>query len=113
MQTPPMLRLRMADNFWLRLLGVLAARWTSDDEGLLLTPCRAIHTFFLSQAIDIVFLDSMACECGCVHSLPPYRVAFRMGAHMVVELPAGYCRRHPDYLAHIRLALDNQGYLLH
>ena len=111
MQTPPMLRLRVADSFRLRLLGIRALRWTGDDQGLLLTPCRAIHTFFLSQALDVVFLDSMASERGCVHSLQPSRVAFRMGAQMVVELPAGYCRRHPDYLAHIRLALDRQGYL--
>jgi len=99
------LRLRLADTFMRRLLGVHAGGPLAQDEGLLLTSCRSVHTLFLLQPLDIVFLDGHAMECGQIDSLPPRRVAARRTACMVVELPAGYCRRHPDYLPRIHAAL--------
>lgn len=100
------LKLRMADSFMLRLLGLHAHGGVlREDEGLLLNPCRMVHTLFLTQAIDLVFLDGRGRVCLCVHALPPRRVAAAARARMVVELPAGYCRRHPDYLYRIRAAL--------
>jgi len=100
-----MLHLQIANTFLLRLFGLLAHGPLAPDEGLLLVPCRAVHTFFLGESIDIVFLDAQARECRCVHSLPPHCFAVQPDACMVVELPSGYCRRHVDYLERIRAAL--------
>lgn len=109
MATAAALRLRVADSFRLRLLGVHAIGTLALDEGLVLVPCGAVHTFFLRQALDVVFLDARGRECRCVHGLRPYRVAGATGARMVVELPAGYCRRHLDYLDRVHLALRTAG----
>ena len=99
------LRLHVAETFWSRLLGLHAIAQLRGDEALLLRPCKAIHTCFMRNRIDVVFLDAAWCLCRCIHSLPPLRIAWHPRAHMVVELPAGYCRRHPDYLVHIHAAL--------
>jgi len=100
-----MLNLRVADTFWLRLCGVSGVGRLAPDQGLMLVPCRAIHTFFLSEPLDLVFLDKQGRERRCVHQVPPYRVVVEPSAYMVVELPAGYCLRHSDYLCRIHAAL--------
>lgn len=99
------LRLRLADTFLLRLSGLHALGYPAPDAGLLLIPCKAVHTFFQRQALDIVFLDMQGRECARVEHMRPYRVAWAAKAAMAVELPAGYCRRHPAYLADIQAAL--------
>lgn len=99
------LRLRLGDTFLRRFLGVHALGALAPDEGLLLMPCWAVHTFFLGYALDIVFLDAQGRECARVERLRPYRVAWASRAALAVELPSGYCRRHPDYQARIQAAL--------
>lgn len=102
------LRLRVADTFFLRLLGLHVWGGLAPDEGLVLTPCRAVHTCFLRQPIDVVFLDDSGAECGRVLGMLPYRVAREGRARCVVELPENYCRRHPDYLQRIQAALQRR-----
>ncbi|NLC37514.1 MAG: DUF192 domain-containing protein [Alcaligenaceae bacterium] len=105
----PCLKLRRADTFLLRLLGLHDQGKLAADEGLLLTPCAAIHTFFLRQPLDVVFLDALGQERRCIHGLPPNRVAWAAGVRAVIELPGGYCARHPDYLERIQSALASTG----
>ncbi len=99
------LTLRVADTFFARLRGVHAGGPLAEDEAMLIRPCRAIHTFFLSYSLDVVFLDAHGRVCRSVECLPPGRMVFERGAFMVVELPAGYCASHPDYPARIHAAL--------
>ena len=40
-----------------RMVGLLGRDGLSDDAGLLLRPCGAVHTFGMRFAIDVVFLD--------------------------------------------------------
>lgn len=99
------LRLRWANTFWRRFLGLHAGLPLAQNEALVLIPCSAVHTFFLDHAIDVVFLDADGGECRCVHALRPWRAVREKRACVVVELPAGYCSRHPDYLVRIHAAL--------
>lgn len=99
------LYLHVAESFYSRLLGLHAYGGLGPDEGLLIVPCRAVHTFFLTYAIDVVFLDARGHETRSLHQLQRYRIAVDGRARMVVELPAGYCQRCPDYLARIHAAL--------
>ena len=99
------LDLRVADTFYRRLLGV--HRWALHADrgrGLLLQPCRAVHTFFLTRPIDVVFLDAQWHEVRHIASLPPGRIVWARTAVMVAELPPGYCAEHPDYLEQLRAA---------
>lgn len=100
------LTLYVASTFRARLLGVGAFPGRSAHDGVVLVPCRSIHTFFLRRAIDVVFLDKQGRECRRIECMRPWRMAFAARAHLVVELPAGYCARHPDTLARIHAALQ-------
>lgn len=99
------LRLQVADTFITRLLGLHGHRPLGPDEGLVLRPCAAIHTLFLRSAVDVIFLDGSLRECRRISGLVPWRMAWQRGARIVVELPAGYCDRHADYLPRIHAAL--------
>ena len=99
------LRLHVASTFFSRLTGLHGLGPLAHDEGLVLMPCASIHTFFLRQPIDVVFLDGKGRELRRVLALPPFRVAGAWGACCAIELPARYCEHHPDYLERIHAAL--------
>ncbi|WP_353171105.1 DUF192 domain-containing protein [Paracandidimonas soli] len=98
------MRLRLLSSFRQRLLGLHACAEPAEHEGVWLVPCAAIHTFLLPYAVDVLFLDSAYRVMGRRHELPPNRMAWHWGAASVVELPGGYCRRHPDHAFRVREA---------
>lgn len=104
----PVLRLRTAQGFVARLLGLHAVPFEDDRYGLMILPCRAIHTFGLKASIDVVFLDRRCAVIRCLHRLPPNRIACAWRARSVVELPGGYCARHMDWAHHIARACTNE-----
>jgi uncharacterized protein len=81
--------LRTADSFASRLVGLIGRRALPAGGGLLLTRTRAVHTFGMRFALDLVWLD----DCGQVlrvdRSIPPRRLAACAAAAAVIELAAG------------------------
>ena len=98
------LTLQRADRFVSRLLGVWRSPVT-EHKGLWLLPCWAVHTVGLEITLDVLFLDKQANIVRSVFGLPPNRCIWHKGAHSVVELPGGYCLRHPDYRHAVAAAL--------
>jgi len=83
-------RVRRADRAWSRLVGLLGRRSLAGDEGLLLTPCTSIHTFFMLFPIDILYLDREHVVVKAVRALRPFRLsACLRGGRSTLELPAG------------------------
>jgi uncharacterized membrane protein (UPF0127 family) len=73
-----------------RLRGLLGHPPLRPGQGMLLRPCRQVHTFFMGYAIDVVFLDRGGVVLGLAADLAPWRVSpYEAGARCVVELPAG------------------------
>lgn len=87
------LRVRCAATFMERALGLLGTPQLSRDEGLLIRPCGAIHTFGMRYAIDIVFLDRRGLILAVRDSVPPWRFALCRHARAVLELAAGSAAR--------------------
>lgn len=100
----PVLRLRVASGFLARLLGLHVVPFDGDRHGLMISPCRAIHTFGLKAPIDVVFLDRRGAVIRRLHSLSPNRIAAAWRGHDVIELPGGYCARHKDWARRIACA---------
>jgi len=73
--------------------GLLGRDGLGEGEGLWITPCEAIHMFFMRFAIDAVFLDRHKRVTKIAHSLKPWRMAFSLRARSVLELPAGTAQR--------------------
>jgi uncharacterized membrane protein (UPF0127 family) len=76
-----------------RVRGLLGRRELPSGEGLLLRPASSIHTLFMRFPIDVVFLDRELAVRKVIPRVRPWRLAFGLGSHAVLELPAGECER--------------------
>lgn len=83
---------RVVGTFLGRLVGVLGG-WPGGGDGILLTPCRAVHTFFLREPLDVAFLAADGTVLRLVEAMPPWRVARCAGAWATLELPPSSLRR--------------------
>lgn len=71
-----------------RLLGLAGLDREAAGAGLLIPRCRAVHTFGMRFALDLVFLDRDGRPCSVRRALPPRRFAADRRAAAVLELPA-------------------------
>ena len=73
-----------------RLKGLLGKERLDAGKGLLIRPCKGIHTFFMKFPIDAAFLDKENRIVALVRSFPPNRMtSIYLKASSVLELPAG------------------------
>lgn len=86
--------IELADSRETRNRGLLGRDGLEPGTGLALSPCFAIHTFFMRFAIDVVFLDRYGFVLRVVHRLAPWRLAIVPGARTVIELEPGAARTH-------------------
>jgi uncharacterized protein len=88
------LRVRVADRFFTRALGLLVGAPLESTEGLLIVPCSSIHTLGMRYAIDVVFLDREARVLRVCADVRAGRLRFGRGARGVLELRSGTASRH-------------------
>jgi hypothetical protein len=85
-------KISIADTFWTRFMGLMGKteKQIRDMGGLLISPCSQIHTFFMKDAIDVVYLSG---EGNVVHideEVKPFRCCKRVKhAKCLVEFPKG------------------------
>jgi uncharacterized membrane protein (UPF0127 family) len=83
-------KLKVADNFWRRLRGLQFQRELAIDAGLLLTPCRSIHTHWMRFAIDVIMLDDHGIILDVRGNLQPWKaVAGPPETRAILEVTAG------------------------
>jgi len=78
----------ITENWFERAKGLLGHDRLQKGEGMLIDPCNSIHTFFMSFAIDVVYLDKKLNVVKVCASLSPWRLSSCFKASMVLELPA-------------------------
>lgn len=81
-------KLGIANTLWLRFRGLLG-RPICDKFGLLIMPCKSIHTMWMKYAIDVVFIDKHGNVTAVYEDIKPWRTASEFSAHSVLELKAG------------------------
>lgn len=80
----------LARTFFSRLLGLQFKKDLPSGYGLLITPCKSIHTFFMRFPIDAVFVDKNNTVLHIREGIKPWRTSkVMMGARSVLELPCG------------------------
>ena len=93
----------VADTSAKRRTGLLKHSRLDPGEGLWITPCESVHTFFMKFAIDLVYLDRNKKVRKVRHAVPPWRLSACLTAHSILELPAGTakqtCTERGDELA--------------
>ncbi len=87
-------RVEIADGTWSRLRGLIGRSSLDAGEGLLLTPCQAVHMYGVRFAVDVVFLDEAGGVVATYEGLEPgTRTPVHRDAYQALELPAGTVHR--------------------
>ena len=87
-------KVRKADNFLTRLVGLLKRTHLGPEEALWLMPSKGIHTIGMKFPIDVVFLTRDNHVVGLMSGLPPYRIsALHLRGYSVLELPNGTIKK--------------------
>jgi hypothetical protein len=85
-------RLEVADSGPKRNKGLLGRKGLAEGEGLWITPCESVHTFFMQFPIDLVYLDRKNRVRKLCNSVPAWRISVCLSAHSILELPSGTIR---------------------
>jgi uncharacterized membrane protein (UPF0127 family) len=85
--------LTVADTLFSRAKGLLGKKSLPQGEGLLITPCKGVHTFLMKFPIDVVFLDEENRIIESLTDFKPHRMTkVLLACSSVLELPAGTVR---------------------
>ena len=77
-------------SFFSRARGLLGYERLAANAGMLLVPCKSIHTVAMKFAIDIVYLDSSGTVLSTQAELSPHRFSRGpRGTHAVLEVASG------------------------
>jgi uncharacterized protein len=83
-----------ADTVLTRMVGLLGRAGLAAGDGLVITPCSMIHTFFMRFPIDVLFADRAGRVVAVIDTLRPFRLVWGgWRARQAIELPAGALRR--------------------
>lgn len=82
-------KVRIADNFFKRFIGLMGKKGLRNGAGLLLLKSPSIHCFFMKITIDAIYLSKDMKVLG-IETLKPWSIGrhFRGTAH-VLELKEG------------------------
>ena len=91
MQMPPSpFLVRQACGFWQRLAGLMGQAQPAARCALLIARCTSVHTCFMRQAIDIVYLDRQGRNTRLRPGVAPRRLSRgERGSRHVLEMRAG------------------------
>lgn len=91
MQMPPSpFLVRQACGFWQRLASLMGQAQPAARCALLIARCTSVHTCFMRQAIDIVYLDRQGRITGLRPGVAPWRLSRgERGSRHVLEMRAG------------------------
>lgn len=79
-----------AHNFMTRLKGLLGRKSLNIKEGMLITPCKQIHTWFMRFEIDVIYLSKNFVVLGSESKLKPWKIGkCYKDCYHVLELSSG------------------------
>lgn len=80
----------IASTLLSRLKGLLGRTGLSKGEGLIISDCASIHTFFMHFPIDVIFLNYEHTVVKVKKSLFPFRLLdCPFSGSITIELPSG------------------------
>src|SRR5438128_1893552 len=81
-------RLTTAFDSKSRRTGLLKHTGLAPGEVMIIAPCNAIHTFFMTFAIDVGFVERDGRVAKICEAVQPWRIAWSWGAYAVIEAAA-------------------------
>jgi uncharacterized membrane protein (UPF0127 family) len=82
--------IKEAKSFMDRTVGLMFKNSMNGYDGLLLSPCPSIHTFFMRFKIDVIFMDKSYSIVKIIRDIKPWRMSrMYFKAYYCLELPSG------------------------
>lgn len=92
----------IANTFFKRLKGLLGRNHLPEDHGMLIYPCKQIHSFFMKFPFDAVFLTRDNQVVYTIENMEPKKISPLIPeAFSVLELPTNTIRKS-------KIELDDQ-----
>lgn len=83
-------KIKKADTFWHRLVGLIPYSNLPEGEGIILAPCQSVHTLFMRFTIDILYLDRDWRVLATFPGVKPWRLLpLNWRCRYVLEVPSG------------------------
>ena len=79
----------VADTSAKRNTGLLKHKRLDPGQGMWIVPCKAVHSFWMRFAIDLVYLDRKKRVRKVRRRMVPWRLSGCLPAYSVLELPVG------------------------
>src|SRR5438445_10297598 len=87
-------KVRKADNFMTRLVGLLKRAHIGPEEALWLMPSKGIHTIVMKFPIDVVVLNRKNEVLGVVSGMMPHRITgVHWRAYSILKMPNGTIKK--------------------
>ncbi len=83
------LKAKAADNFLLRMLGLMFRKGMHEQEAIIFYKAPSIHTFFMRFAFDLVFLDKNGRVVRICPSIKPWKLIFCYQSAITIEFSPG------------------------
>jgi uncharacterized protein len=84
-------RVKMADTFYLRIVGLMFSKSLQGFDCLWLKPCNSIHTFFMRYEIDVMYLDKNMKVVKIIRNIKPWRMTrMYFSAAQCLEFSGGF-----------------------
>ena len=77
-----------------RARGLLFRPSLEENQGLLITPCNSVHTFFMRYPLDLIYIDKELKVIKAVEDIYPWRMSMSRGAKGVIECKTGTIQKH-------------------
>lgn len=83
----------VAETARTRIKGLLGTNELSSSQGLLIRPCRQVHTLGMRYPISVWYINNYNEIIKIVDFLPPWRISpFIPNASFILEFPANWAR---------------------
>lgn len=90
MRTHRLDKIKQADGFWIRLLGLMGkTRWPAHYNGLWFAKCRGLHTAFTFLRPDLIFLTDDGTVVSIFKNARPWRAWVVLSARQCLEVRPG------------------------
>ena len=83
-------KVNLADSMMERMIGLMFSKDIGAKDGLLISPCNSIHTFFMRYELDIIFLSKDNRVIKVIRKMKPWRMTWMyFKASKVLEMTGG------------------------
>jgi uncharacterized membrane protein (UPF0127 family) len=81
---------KLAESFSSRLVGLMFKKTMEGFDGLMITQCNSIHTFFMRYSLDLIFLDKSLKVVKVIENKSPWRMSLMyFSSSQVLEVLGG------------------------